>query len=444
MDPVVPRLLRGFRDYLPAKMIPRSEMLRKVEATFQRFGFVPLLTPAMEYYDILGGKYGDEGEKLLYRFRDQGDRDVALRYDLTVPLARVVAQYRDLIMPFRRYQIAPVWRAERPQRGRFREFFQCDADIVGAPNMTADAELLQLACELLSELGVENYEIRLNNRKVLSGLMAQIGVARGKAENGVLQTIDKLPKVGEEKTRESLRNDNGLDDAKVQTVCDFLGIAGDSEEVLKQLRGMFSDGVGAQGVEEVTQVFDVLDAVGLKKRVTIDLSIARGLDYYTGTICEAFLTDLAGYGAVLGGGRYDGLIGTLKGEEVPAVGVSLGVDRLLEGLVELSLLEERAAVTDVLVALFEETAAYSAQVARELRTAGVGCELFPSFVKLGKQFRYADRRGQRWVVVAGADEQAAGTVTVKDLSAGTQETVALAEAVQQLSQAAPSSGGDSA
>ena len=179
MDPVVPRLLRGFRDYLPAKMIPRSEMLRKVEATFQRFGFVPLLTPAMEYYDILGGKYGDEGEKLLYRFRDQGDRDVALRYDLTVPLARVVAQYRDLIMPFRRYQIAPVWRAERPQRGRFREFFQCDADIVGAPNMTADAELLQLACELLSELGVENYEIRLNNRKVLSGLMAQIGVARG-------------------------------------------------------------------------------------------------------------------------------------------------------------------------------------------------------------------------------------------------------------------------
>ena len=198
MSSVEPRLLRGFRDYLPPKMIPRSAMLAKIEATFQRFGFVPLLTPALEYYDILGGKYGDEGEKLLYRFRDQGDRDVALRYDLTVPLARVVAQYRDLVMPFRRYQIAPVWRAERPQRGRFREFFQCDADIVGSESVSADAELLQLACELLSELGVENFQIRVNNRKILSGLMGKIGVATGPAENGILQTIDKLPKVGEE------------------------------------------------------------------------------------------------------------------------------------------------------------------------------------------------------------------------------------------------------
>lgn len=434
MPDVVPRLLKGFRDYLPARMIPRQRMVAAIERTFQSFGFPPLMTPALEHLDILKGKCGEEGDSLLYQFKTLGGRDVALRYDLTVPLARVIGQYGELTLPFRRYQIAPVWRAEKPGRGRFREFVQCDADIVGSPEMSADAEVVQLACELLEALQVDAYAVRVNNRKVLTGLMQKVGI-NSKAEAGVLRTIDKLPKIGEENLRDLLRSENGLDDERIGAICRFLAIAGGHAEILGQLEEMFPQGPGAAGTEELGKLFAILDGLGMSG-VEIDLSIARGLTYYTGTIYETFLTGLPGYGAVMAGGRYDGLVGTFKGQEIPAVGISLGIDRLLEGLVELKLLEERETVARILVTVFgPETAVYSARIARILRKAGLDCELFPSYARMGKQLRHADRRGQRWVVVAGADEEARGEVAVKDLASPSEENqvaVALDELVGYL------------
>ncbi|HVR72703.1 MAG TPA: histidine--tRNA ligase [Planctomycetota bacterium] len=434
MSKIKPQVLRGFRDYLPAKMIPRQKMLWGIEQVFQSFGFVPLMTPALEYLDILTGKYGEEGETLLYRFKDQGDRDVALRYDLTVPLARVVAQYPEITLPFRRYQIAPVWRAEKPARGRFREFVQCDGDIVGSPDMAADAELVQLACELLERLGVKDFVVRINNRKVLAGLMGALGILEGPGENAVLRTIDKLPKIGRDETSKLLREENGLGPSQVDRVFDFLSIDGSTKEVLDRLGQTFEEGsAGRKGRDELAELFSILEAVGRGGAAAIDLSIARGLAYYTGTIYETFLTGLPGYGAVMGGGRYDKLIGVFKEEEIPAVGISLGIDRLLEGLVELKVLEEVATVADVLVSTFgPDTAGYSARIAQLLRSAGIRCELFPGYAKIGKQFRHAERNRRRWVVIAGTNEEARDEVAVKDLSDGKQETVPLDGLVARL------------
>lgn len=435
MAKINPRVLKGFRDYLPEVMIPRQHMLGTIERTFLRFGFVPLMTPALEYFDILSGKYGEEGESLLYRFTDNGGRDVALRYDLTVPLARVIAQYGDLTLPFRRFQIAPVWRAEKPARGRFREFVQCDGDIVGSADMIADGEIVHLACSLLFDLGVERFKLRVNNRKVLSGLMRGIGIGEGSQEMGVLRTIDKLPKIGADATRGLLRDENGLGDAQSDRVFDFLSIEGETPEILARLDGFFpEDSIGRRGTSELRELFAIAAALGLSDRVAIDLSIARGLNYYTGTIYEAFLGDLEGFGAVMGGGRYDDLIGVFKGESVPAVGISLGIDRLLQGLVELGLLETSRSVAQVLVTVFDaERAPIAAAISREVRAAGIACELYPEKAKLKKQFRHAERSGIRYVVVAGPDELALDRVTVKDLASGEQETIARGELGVQLS-----------
>jgi histidyl-tRNA synthetase len=426
MAKVEPRVLKGFRDYLPPVMIPRRRMLERIERTFQRFGFLPLMTPALEYLDILTGKYGDEGETLLYRFKDQGERDVALRYDLTVPLARVVAQYpSEITLPFRRYQVAPVWRAEKPARGRFREFVQCDGDIVGSKDMAADAELVDLARELLRDLGVERFKVRISNRRVLTGLMEKIGVPAGTAEMGILRVIDKLPKIGEEETARLLREECGLREDQVRAVFEFLDARGDAASILERLRTLFPEGsAGRQGADELAEVFSILgDSAG--SDVEIDLSIARGLNYYTGTIYEAFLTDLAGFGAVLAGGRYDRLIGIFRGEDIPGVGISLGIDRLLEGLIELGLLREERSVAPILVVVFEGMAPRAAAVARLLRAGGIACEIFPGQAKLRKQFRHADETGKRWVVIQGPDEAAGGMVKVKDLESGVEETVAV-------------------
>lgn len=424
MARIEPRVLKGFRDYLPPTMIPRQKMLETIEGTFQRFGFAPLMTPALEYLEILEGKYGEEGESLLYGFQDHGGRQIALRYDLTVPLARVVAQYGEIQQPFRRYQIAPVWRAEKPARGRFREFVQCDADIVGSGDMTADGEILQLACALLDDLHVENYRIQVNHRKLLSGLMRRVGVEEGGRERGVLRAIDKLPKIGREKTEKLLGND-GLSPEQISGVFEFLALEGPAREVLDRATGFFDEGsVGRQGVSELERLFSIVEALGLTASVRLDLSIARGLNYYTGTIYETFLGDLPGFGSIMAGGRYDGLIGAFKGEDLPAVGISLGIDRLLEGLVELGLLREERSVAKVLVPVFDEaTGPQAARVAQLLRRGGIACELYPGPVRMGKQFRHAERQGMRWVAVVGPDELARGKVSVKDLESGEQEEV---------------------
>ena len=428
MSKVEPRILKGFRDYLPSKMIPRQKMIAAIEQTFQRFGFLPLMTPALEYLEVLTGKYGQEGDQLLYRFQDHGGRDVGLRYDLTVPLARVVAQYpQEVLLPFRRYQIAPVWRAENPARGRFREFVQCDADVVGSADMAADAELVQLGCELLESLGVQSFRVRINNRKVLSGILFSIGQPSREEEVGILRTIDKLPKVGKDEALRLLETENGLSPDRAARLLELVASNGPPREILRGLDAAFTDDpVGKKGVAELLEVVEILEGAGIADRVELDLSIARGLAYYTGTIYETFLLDLPGYGSVMSGGRYDELVGVFRGQPVPAVGISLGIDRLLEGLVELGVLKTQGAVAPVLVTLFaKETAAYSARVARLLRAAGIGCELYPAAAKIGKQLARASENGQRWVVVAGPDEAARGEVAVKDLETRTQETMRL-------------------
>lgn len=416
--PVEARILRGFRDYLPNVMLPRQRMLETVARTFESFGFAPISTPALEYADILVGKYGDEGDKLLYRFLDNGDRDIALRYDLTVPLARVVGMNHDLVKPFKRYHIAPVWRAETPGRGRFREFSQCDVDIVGSDSLMADAECLAVGASVLKALGVKRFELRVNNRKLLTALLERVAV-EGDAALAVLRTVDKLPKIGEAKTRELLATENGLAAPAVDAIFDFLKLKPE------ELRGFFAESpIGLQGADELLTLLRLADEQGIRDCVAVDLSIARGLDYYTGTIYETFLLDLEAIGSVMSGGRYDRLLGMFGGDAIPAVGISLGVDRLFYGLQELKLVQEQVSPTQVLVTVFDEsTRAQAYGIAADLRAAGIATEVFLGVGKLKKQFQYADRKSIPLAVVAGPDELAQGLVTLKDLRAGAQRTL---------------------
>ena len=428
MSRIEARLLKGFRDYLPAAMLPKQRMLDAVARTFESFGFGPLATPAIEYADILLGKYGDEGDKLLYRFRDNGDRDVALRYDLTVPLARVVAMNMDLPRPFKRYQIAPVWRAEKPGRGRYREFVQCDVDIVGAADLMADAECLAVGAAVLRALGVEDFVIRINNRKLLTALLARLAIAEGEPALAVLRTVDKLPKIGEAGVRAALAAENGLDAAAIDGLFAFLGTPPEA------LAALFADSeVGKTGAAELGELLRLAAELGIADKVEVDLSIARGLDYYTGTIYETFLRASESLGSVMSGGRYDGLLASFTGQDLPAVGISLGVDRLFAGLLELGLVKEGGCPTRALVAVYDEgTRPAAFALAAELRAAGVATEVFLGVGKLKKQLQSADRRGIPFVLIAGPDEVAAGEVTLKDLATGGQTRVTRAGLADRL------------
>ncbi len=428
MSKVNARVLKGFRDYLPDTMLPKQRMLDAVSRVFESCGFAPLSTPALEYSDILVGKYGDEGDKLLYRFRDNGDRDVALRYDLTVPLARVMGMNRSLPLPFKRYQIAPVWRAEKPGRGRYREFLQCDVDIVGAPDLMADAECVAVGAATLRALGVERFVVRVNNRKLLTALMDRLGVADGEPTMAVLRSVDKLPKIGEAAVRELLATENGLGPDAVDAVFEFLSMPAEG------LAEFFAASeVGRLGAEELNTLLALCAEQGLSDFVEIDLSIARGLDYYTGTIYETFLLDLEDLGSVMSGGRYDELLGMFGGQSTPAVGISLGVDRLFAGLTELGLTDAAPSPTQVLVTVFsEETRAASYGVAAALRGAGIPAEIYPGNARMKKQLKYADQRGIPHVVIAGPDEVARGELQLKTLKTGEQQTTDRAGLVERL------------
>lgn len=427
MATVEARILRGFRDYLPEVMLPRQRMLDRVAQVFESFGFSPISTPALEYADCLLGKYGDEGDKLLYRFKDNGDRDVALRYDLTVPLARVVGLNRDLPKPFKRYHIAPVWRAETPGRGRFREFTQCDVDIVGSDSLMADAECLAVGASVLRALGVERFELRVNNRKLLTALLERVRV-EGKAAMAVLRTVDKLPKLGEEATRKLLATENELPPDSVDAIFAFLKLQPD------ELEGFFAGSeVGLRGAAELKTLLQLAEEQGIRDRVAVDLSIARGLDYYTGTIYETFLLDLEAIGSVMSGGRYDELLSMFGGDAIPSVGISLGVDRLFYGLQELGIVQEQASPTQVLVTVFDESTRKAAyEIAARLRLQGLRAEVFLGAGKLKKQFQYADRKAIPFAVVAGPDELARGEATLKDLKSGTQRAMPVGDLAAAL------------
>ncbi|MFT5431590.1 MAG: histidyl-tRNA synthetase [Myxococcota bacterium] len=429
MSRVNPRVLKGFRDYLPDTMAPRQAMLNTVAEVFSQFGFGPLATPALEYTEILLGKYGTEGDKLLYRFEDNGGRDVSLRYDLTVPLARVVGQHTTLPTPFKRYQIAPVWRAEKPGRGRFREFLQCDVDIVGSTSLLADFECMQVGIAALKALGVEKFELRVNDRRVLDGLMARLGVESPEMRIEVLRVVDKLPKVGWDGVTRELSEKISFSEEQLSALHTFLHAS------LEDIGSSVVDMEVAQpGIDALNTLLGWASDLGIGDYIAVDLSIARGLDYYTSTIYETFLTDMPDLGSVMSGGRYDDLLSLFSKNPQPAVGISLGVDRLLAGLLEMGLLTAEMPSPDVFVTIFnDDVCGYAQAVAADLRAAGLSAllHLNPG-QKMGKQFKQADRCGAAFVVIAGPDEVSSGQVRLKNLATGEQVTVARLGAPTQI------------
>lgn len=429
---IEPRVLKGFRDYLPAAMLARERLMETARRVYRSYGFSPIDTPALEYAEILLGKGGEESDKQLFRFMDQGDRDVALRFDLTVPLARFAAQHSaELGMPFKRYHIAPVWRGENVQRGRYREFLQCDFDTIGTESNAADVETLLVIHDLMVALGFERFTIRVNNRLILNGLLQQLGLTEKSV--GVLRAIDKLEKIQAAGVIAELVDKVGLtSDAaeKVVTVCR-------RGAKLEELEPILGDNVTGQlGVARLRELFSAAQTAGIPTdRVELDVSIARGLDYYTGTIYETFLSDLPGIGSVCSGGRYDNLAGLFTKEKLPGIGASLGLDRLLAAMEELKLLSAESTPAPILIVQFsaERLGDYQ-RVARQLRSAGLNTEVFPDPKPLGKQLKYADRKGFRVALIAGPDEFTQGVWQVKDLKSGTSEKVAEAELAGKLSQ----------
>ena len=438
MSRIAARRLKGFRDTLPEEMAPQQHMLRRVEDTFQKHGFSPLDTPVLEHADILSGKYGEEGDKLLYRFDDRGGRPVAMRYDLTVPLARVVAEHGSkLPTPFRRYQVGKVWRADKPQRGRYREFMQCDVDICGSDTALADAEVIVCGLSALRALEIEDFVLHLNHRELLRALLGRAGVQGDDGQAAALRAVDKWDKVGRDGVAEELAS-TGLDNAGVAAVLEaFDGALTTPVEELRRLGAMCGEAANS-ALQRLGTVVELAAAAGFGDRIVIDPTIARGLDYYTGVIYETRLTDprVAGFGAVMSGGRYDGLIGMFSKQAVPAVGISVGLSRLHAALQELGLDQGCGDAPDVLMTVFgDQTAAKSFEVAQLLRAEGLAVEVSLRAGKLGKQFTHADRRGCRFAVVIGPDEAASGVAKVKDLRSGQQSTIAVQKLAASLSHA---------
>ncbi|HYG74236.1 MAG TPA: histidine--tRNA ligase [Planctomycetota bacterium] len=439
---IEPRVLKGFRDYLPEEMLPRQAMIASITQVFERFGFAPLQTPALEYSDILLGKLGGDAEKLLFRFKDNGGRDVCLRYDLTVPLARVAAQYPDLPKPFKRYQIAPVWRAEKPGRGRFREFFQCDCDIVGSASLLYDAECIALDFAVMQALGL-NAEVRFNNRKVLAALGTSLNVSGERQMMSIFRTIDKIPSQGKARVSELLKSDAGCGDEQVQKIMRFVEISGSNDEMLGKLSELLGDAAGA-AIDELRRVKDYVSQMtgaapageGSRQELKLDFSIARGLDYYTGTVYETFLTDVQGGGSVMSGGRYDGLIERYLGKPMPAVGISVGIDRLFSYLVDLGRVKKSAVTSRVMVVAMDAAClAPALGVLGQIRSAGIAAEMGienEQKPKMDKQLSLAGKKGIPFAAILGGNEVAKGTLMLKDLATRTQEELTVAQAIERL------------
>ncbi len=432
--PIKPQTLKGFRDYLPPAAMAREELLEAARRVFRSYGFSPIDTPALEYSEIILGKGGDESDKQLFRFTDQGDRDVALRFDLTVPFARFAAQhFNDLGMPFKRYHTGTVWRAEKPQKGRFREFMQCDFDTIGTDSNAADIETLLVIHDLLMAVGFERFTIRVNNRMILNGLLAQLGLADRAV--GVLRALDKLHKIGPAGVISEMTDRVGATATQASQVLELAGISGPPKDLLLRLGTLLQKSdQGTAGVEKLAELFDVAHVAGIPaERLQLDVSIARGLDYYTGTIYETVLDDRPEFGSVCSGGRYDDLAGLFTNQRLPGVGASLGLDRLLAALEDLGRVPATSTPAPVFIVLFSAARLGEyARIGRMLRTAGIFAELFPEARPVGKQLKYADRKGFRVALIAGDDEFAAGQWQVKDLRQGGQERVVEGELVATI------------
>lgn len=441
MTAVEPRLYQGVRDVLPSELIPRNELLRRLTAVFERFGFAPLETPAMEYLDILVGKYGAEGEKLIYRVERKGDGDaLALRYDLTVPLARAVAMHPDLPRPFKRYQIQPVWRADRPQpaQGRFREFYQCDVDTVGTSSLVADAENVAVVHEGILTLGLPNFQVKINHRKLLRGMVAYAGLPPEK-DADVLRVVDKRDKIGLDEVRRELVAE-GVPVAAVDKLTGLMEIEGAPESVLDRAEAVVgAEEAARKGLADLRELLGHARALGVApERLVVDLSLTRGLDYYTGPVYEVVLTGPDKFGSLGGGGRYDDLMTLFGREPVPATGVSIGLTRVLAALLKYGLLKTRETPAEALVMRFPDTPIDKAlDVATRLRAAGVAVEFFYEPDRLKKQFAHAEKKGIPWAVIVGAAEIARGESNLKRLSTGEQVTLPVADLADFIRRAGP-------
>ena len=430
---IEPRLSRGLRDLLPQAAMARRQLIGKVRAVYENYGFSPLETPAVEYLDILSGSAGEEAQQSIFRVVNPEEEALGLRFDLTVPLSRVVSRYAQIELPFRRYQLAQVWRADKPQPGRFRQFTQFDIDSVGAPSEIADTEILAVICDALDAVEAGPYKVKFSSRKILDLLLRYAGIGADLAAD-VFRVLDKLDKLGLEKVKKELTagyedesgapvRGLGLASAQVSKIEDFLSITGDTRgEVLKTLGGEFRDVAGSgEQLAAVESISSHLDTLGYRSdRVMLDLGIARGLAYYTGPVFEAVLLDAPQFGSVFGGGRYDDLVSRFGGPPVPATGASLGVDRLLAALEHLGKVSQRKTTAQVFVSTMDRALMSEyLQIAFELRRAGIRTEINVGRPKkLGKQLQRADRLEIPYVLIMGADEAARGVVTIKEMEVG--------------------------
>jgi histidyl-tRNA synthetase len=450
------------RDFLPADVRRREFVIGVIKEVYERYGFEPLETPAVENIETLLGKYGEEENQLIFKIlkrgvhESTGEADLALRYDLTVPLARVVAEYRDKLPKFfKRYQIQPVWRADRPARGRFREFYQCDVDILGSRSMLVEAEICAAASEVLTKLGFNDFAVRINHRHALTGVLQAAGIAADK-QDAALTSLDKLDKIGREGVEKEF-GERGIEAAAGASLLDFFGELSSldhaaeiavSEDAAQKRRALNAailgrlvefvgdNELGARGVDELRSIIEFSEAEGIGERIEIDPSLARGLSYYTGAIMEINVKDLPG--SLGGGGRYDNLVGMFLGEDVPACGFSLGLERIIVVMTEREMFPEAlvSSPADIMVSIWsEESLLESIALADELRGKGLRVDLYPEADKIGKQFKYASARGIPFVTVVGDDERARGEVSIKDMRSGEQHTVKREEVAADLRKA---------
>ena len=447
-----PSIPKGTRDFGPEEMIRRNYIFDTIKGVFRLYGFQPLETPAMENLSTLLGKYGDEGDKLLFKILNSGDFlggvsdeqlhgnpnalstrlcEKGLRYDLTVPLARYVVQHQgEISFPFKRYQIQPVWRADRPQKGRYREFYQCDVDVIGSRSLLCEVDLVEIVAKVFQRLGIR-VTLKVNNRKILYGIAETIGHANKMID--ITVAIDKLEKIGLEAVNGELR-EKGIDERAIEALQPILSLEGANGAKLARLREILADSpVGLAGVTETETILSYVETLGTELEIELDLSLARGLNYYTGAIFEVKARDFA-IGSICGGGRYDDLTGIFGMPNTSGVGISFGADRIYDVMTGLDLFpDDTKGTTRALMLNFGgEEERVSLRLAKNLREAGIACEVYPESAKMKKQMEYANRRAVPWVVIVGSDELASGRATVKNMATGEQQAVAFDELINRI------------
>jgi histidyl-tRNA synthetase len=449
-----PSLPRGTRDFGPAQMVKRNFIFDTVKKTFQKYGFMPLETPSMENLSVLMGKYGEEGDQLLFKILNSGDflsattpgdweagykkftpkiSEKGLRYDLTVPFARFVVMNRnEITFPFKRYQIQPVWRGDRPAKGRYREFYQCDADVVGTDSLLCEAEIVGMINEVLTNLGLPDFTIKINNRKILSGIAELVG-APGQ-EGPLCVAIDKLDKIGKEGVVKELA-ERGFSGDSITSLNPIFDMNGSFQQKLAQLRTLFANSeIGQKGLEELETVWQLVEGFGTTPpNLEFDITLARGLSYYTGAIFEVKANNVQ-MGSISGGGRYDNLTGSFGLKGVSGVGISFGVDRIYDVMEELQLFPQNTVTTTrVLFTNFDQAAqTYSLPLLKQVRQAGINSEMYPDAAKLKKQLDYANSKGIPFVVLVGSQEMETGNLTIKNMETGEQKALSIEEIIKMV------------